>query len=236
MARGRIIANDITKDKRVSDLSDDTSRLAFTWLVTFADCEGRTHGDPALIRSILFPRREDITIKQMEVYIREWADLGLVIWYECNGDKWIQFPAFAKHQKGFDKRHEPDSVHPPPPDVPDNVQDGCADDVRTTPVQCTAEEKRSEVNRNEDADKDLPALSGDLTTGQRYFLSSFGAKRFQTKIQRETVGLLEQQYGLGKLQECVDWAAKVGMSRGRAVVSIEKAIKTWNDSGKVDLR
>ncbi len=101
MARGRIIANDITKDKRVSDLSDDTSRLAFTWLVTFADCEGRTHGDPALIRSILFPRREDITIKQMEVYIREWADLGLVIWYECNGDKWIQFPAFAKHQKAL---------------------------------------------------------------------------------------------------------------------------------------
>ena len=104
MARGRIIASEITKDKRVNDLSDDTSRLAFTWLVTFADREGRTHGDPALVRSTLFPRRDDITIEQMESYLREWADAGLVIWYEANGDKWIQFPAFANHQKGFDQR------------------------------------------------------------------------------------------------------------------------------------
>jgi len=117
--------------------------------VTFADCEGRTHGDPSLVRSTLFPRRDDITNEQMESYIKEWAAAGLVVWYQSNGDRWIQFPAFTKHQKGFDKRHEPDSVHPPPPDVPDNVQDGCTDNVRTMPVQCTAEVKRSEVNRKE---------------------------------------------------------------------------------------
>jgi len=149
MARGRIIISEITKDKRISDLSDDTSRLAFTWLVTFADREGRTHGDPALVRSALFPRREDITIEQMARYIGEWADAGLVVWYECGGDKWIQFPAFDKHQKGFDQRHEPDSVHPPPPGHPDNVQGGCTEVVRTKPVQSTAEMKRKEVNRKE---------------------------------------------------------------------------------------
>lgn len=236
MARGRIIANEITRDKRVNDLSDDTSRLAFTWLVTFADCEGRTHGDPSLIRSILFPRRDDISIKQMESYIAEWAEAGLVIWYKCNGDRWIQFPAFAKHQKGFDKRHEPDSAHPPPPDSPDNVQNGCTDDVRTTPVQSTAEEKRSEVNRKEAASKDLPALSGELSEGQRYFLSAFGAKRFKTRIQREAVGALEEKYGSDTLNECIDWAAKRGMNMGSAVVSIEKAIKKWGDNGKAVLR
>ena len=121
--------------------------------------------------------------------------------------------------------------------------------IRTSTEKRTSAQKRNETSAQKrthnihdkhdihDVGKtELPTLPSELTPGQRYFLSSFGAKRFQTKIQRETVGLLEQQYGLGKLQECVDWAAKVGMSRGRAVVSIEKAIKTWNDSGKVDLR
>jgi len=143
MARGRIIVSDITKDKRVNDLSDDTSRLAFTWLVTFADSAGRTHGDPAVVRSMLFPRREDVTIAQMARYIGEWAACGLVVWYECDGDQWIAFPSFAKHQVGFDKRHEPKSTIPDPPQtMPDSEPDG----VRTLYVQSTAEVKRSEVN------------------------------------------------------------------------------------------
>ena len=66
MAKARMISNGIAQDKRVHQLSDDISRLAYTWLITFADCEGRTPGDPAIVRAMLFPRREDITIAQME--------------------------------------------------------------------------------------------------------------------------------------------------------------------------
>lgn len=115
MARGRFVSSEITKDKRINDLSDDTSRLAFTWLITFADSEGRTFGDPALVRSILFPRRSDISIEQMETYIREWAELGLVQWYKAANDLWIFFPAFDKHQVGLRKDREAPSTYPPPP-------------------------------------------------------------------------------------------------------------------------
>jgi DnaD/phage-associated family protein len=128
MARGRMIDNAIAQDKRINQLMDDTSRLAFTWLITFADVEGRTPGDPAVVRSILFPRREDITIAQMEGYIRQWADLGLIVWYESKDDMWIYFPAFFNHNK-VNKDHEARSTIPPPPDnvntkinqTPDNV-------------------------------------------------------------------------------------------------------------------
>ena len=117
MARGRIITNAIAHDKRINQLMDDTSRLAYTWLVTFADCEGRTPGDPAVVRSMLFPRREDITIAQMEGYIRQWHDLGLVIWYEAKDDMWIYFPAFFNHNR-VNKEHEAASKIPePPPDL-----------------------------------------------------------------------------------------------------------------------
>lgn len=136
MARGRIIANEITRDVKINKLSDDTSRLAFTWLVTFADKEGRTHGDPAIVRSMVFPRRDDVSVAQMETYIREWENLGLIVWYFANEDYWISFPRFDKNQPGLRKEREPDSIIPPPngdclPDdsrkddgnIPDNIPD-----------------------------------------------------------------------------------------------------------------
>jgi hypothetical protein len=122
MARGRFITNEITKDKRINDLSNDKSRLAFTWLITFADSEGRTHGDPALVRSMLFPRRTDVTVEQIEACIREWADAGLIVWYEAEGDQWIYFPNFEKHQVGLRKDREPASAIPAPPEIPEPPQ------------------------------------------------------------------------------------------------------------------
>jgi len=119
MARGRIIINEVVKDKRINDLCNDTSRLGFTWLITFADVEGRTHGDPALLRSMLFPRRSDITVEQMEKYIIEWHLAGLVEWYEAEGDLWITLPNFDKHQVGLRKDREPASNIPDPIDGTD---------------------------------------------------------------------------------------------------------------------
>jgi hypothetical protein len=132
MARGRMINSKITLNKAVNDLSDDTSRLAFTWLITFADVEGRTYGDPAVVRSMLFPRRTDITVEQMEGYIREWHDAGLVIWYEADDDQWIAFPKFDENQRGLDRRKEQGSTIPEPNDsVPSTGQ------VRTDSVPGT---------------------------------------------------------------------------------------------------
>lgn len=133
MARGRIISNAITGDKKVNDLSDDTSRLAFTWLITFADVDGRTNGDPALLRSMLFPRRRDITIEQIEGYIREWHNAGLIIWYEANGDWYIAFPNFAKHQPWLRKDREAESIIPPPPIEQTNSDSSPAEIPQTIP-------------------------------------------------------------------------------------------------------
>lgn len=113
MAAGRIINSVICKDKKVSELSDDTCRLAFTWLLTFADKEGRTYGDPSIVRSMLFPRRDDFTNTQMEKYIAEWQEKGMVFWYEVDGDKYISFPNFEKNQPNLRKDREAESIIPP---------------------------------------------------------------------------------------------------------------------------
>ena len=153
MARGRIITNEITKDRQVNELSSDTSRLAFTWLVTFADKEGRTYGDPALVRSMLFPRRDDITIEQMTIYIEEWQAAGFIEWYEAGGDKWIFFTAFAKNQPGLRKEKEPDSRIPPPPGYSPTPADDdaeCPPEVRQDGAECPPDipDKEREVEEN----------------------------------------------------------------------------------------
>lgn len=116
MAQGRFVSSRICRDKRVHDLSDDTSRLGFTWLITHLDCEGRVDGDPAIVKSLVFPRREDITAQQMEAYIQEWANTGMVVWYESHGDRYIWYPNFEDHQIGLRKDRESPSRIPPPPD------------------------------------------------------------------------------------------------------------------------
>ena len=146
MAKGRMINNKITGDKRINDLSDDTNRLAFTWLVTFADIEGRTYGDPAMVRSLLFPRRDDVTIERMTKYLQEWHEQGLVIWYEADGDKWIQFSGFKKNQYLRPDR-EPASEIPEPTtgSLPDNCRSN--DDTLTDEIPVKLKEiKRIESN------------------------------------------------------------------------------------------
>lgn len=107
MARGRFISNDVINDKEINDLSSDTSRLAYVFLITIADREGRVSGDPAYLKSLLFPRRYDVNPDMIQEFILEWVEAGFVIWYECsNGEKALRLVNFEKHQKGLRKERE----------------------------------------------------------------------------------------------------------------------------------
>ena len=132
-------------DKKINDLSNDTSRLGFTWLVSFADVEGRTPGDPAIVKSLLFPRRMDITAEQVQLFIQEWAAAGLIIWYEAEDDLWIQFPKFDENQKGLRKDREAPS-HIPAPSLRSNS--GATPDeipVKLTEVKLTENNRAAEI-------------------------------------------------------------------------------------------
>ena len=72
------------------------------------------HGDPSLLKKIVFPRRDDITTEQMEQFIIEWAEAKLIYWYESNGDKWIQFLKFRENQPNLRYEREATSSIPPP--------------------------------------------------------------------------------------------------------------------------
>ena len=107
MARGRFISNDVIADKEIHNLSSDTSRLAYIFLITLADCEGRVVGDPVYLASLLFPRRREVTPEMITGFIIEWIKAGFIIWYfNEDGEKAIQLVNWEKHQKGLRKDRE----------------------------------------------------------------------------------------------------------------------------------
>jgi hypothetical protein len=136
MARGRIVNAKICMDKDVHALSCDTSRLAYTWTIPHLDREGRMYGDPALVKSMIFPRRIDVTIEQMQQYITDWVKNGLVIRYVVDGEPYLYFPGFEKNQPGLRKDREPESLIPSPEegeiqDEPEDIQDVTAEEDTT---------------------------------------------------------------------------------------------------------
>lgn len=143
MARGRFIGKEISLDEKVAALSDDTARLLFTWTIAHLDREGRTYGEPHLIKAQVFPRQKISTIR-IEKYLLEMEDMGIIIRYSSenagqnhkisaessNGveknrklfqisrikERYLSYPNFEKHQIGLRKDKESPSVIPPPPD------------------------------------------------------------------------------------------------------------------------
>lgn len=112
MAKGRMISKAISLDEKVNALSDDTCRLLFTWLITHLDCEGRMHGDPQTVKSIVFPRRNS-SAKKIEKYLKELQNCALISRYSVNGNEYLWMKNFQKHQVGLNKDREARSQIPP---------------------------------------------------------------------------------------------------------------------------
>jgi len=112
MARGRMISKSISLDEKVNALSDDACRLLFTWLIPHLDCEGRMHGDPITVKSIVFPRRK-ISAGKVEKYLKELEKNELILRYSVDGNQYLSAPNFEKHQVGLRKTQESPSQIPP---------------------------------------------------------------------------------------------------------------------------
>lgn len=128
MARGRMISKAISLDEKVNALSDDTARLLFTWLVTHLDCEGRMHGDPTTVKSVVFPRR-NISTRRIEKYLKELEKTELILRYSVNGNDYLWMKSFEKHQTGLKKDREAQSQIPP------FAQDLIRSKVEETPIE-----------------------------------------------------------------------------------------------------
>ena len=116
MARGRMLNKSISGSVKFHNLSDDTCRLLATWIIAHLDMRGVFYGDPAMVRSVVFPRRTDVTIEQVERYLCEMESAGLMWRFRCKGDVWQMWPGFTGEQAGMRADRE-SSPFPTPPDA-----------------------------------------------------------------------------------------------------------------------
>jgi len=117
MARGRMLNNSVCASKKFHDLPDDTCRLMATWTISMLDVQGVFYGDPAMVKSIIFPRRMDITIEQVAGYLDAMEQVDLIRRFEAKGETWQWWPGFMSNQAGLRVDRETPS-HPAPPMMP----------------------------------------------------------------------------------------------------------------------
>lgn len=98
MARKRMIDPSFWIDEKLGTMSPIV-RLLFMGLISNSDDEGRLVGHPALVKSIVFPYDIDVSIQQVEEYLQQIHEKGLIQIYSVNNQTYIQVNKFKKYQK-----------------------------------------------------------------------------------------------------------------------------------------
>ena len=118
MNQKRLIYTNIWASEQVGKLSVE-ARLLFIGLITLGDDDGILRGNPAYLRSMIFPYDDDIDVASVEKFLKEIVDQKLIIAYEVENIKYIYHPNWLRFQKLRNDRYTP-TTYP----VPQSFQGG----------------------------------------------------------------------------------------------------------------
>lgn len=105
MAEKRMIHKSISVSETVNlGLTDIFHMLLFSWMIPHFDDFGRMAGSPAKVKALVCPLLLNKSAKEVETAITEMDQIGLIYWYEVEGQKYIQAVNFEEHQPGLHKR------------------------------------------------------------------------------------------------------------------------------------
>lgn len=129
MPRGRVVSKGVSTNDQLAGVSIPAA-LLFTWCIPHLDREGRFHGSPALIKSLVFPLRKDIQEEHVPALLYELGDAGLIRWYEVQNRRYVEFPGFKNHHPASQLEREAPSDFPP--STSKNAQDLLMSSARPT--------------------------------------------------------------------------------------------------------
>lgn len=96
--RIRTIKPELFRDQVLQRLPRD-QRLLFIGLFSHADDHGRIEGDPALLRSTIFPCDADISVKRLASWLSSLEDNGFIRCYQAAGQPFVDLPSWTRNQK-----------------------------------------------------------------------------------------------------------------------------------------
>ena len=101
----RVIKESIKTSEQIDSLTWFEETLYYRLLVT-ADDYGCFDGRASLIKSELFPLKENVTKKSVEDAVSKLVKVGLLCKYTANGKPYLFFPTWEKHQRIRNKRRK----------------------------------------------------------------------------------------------------------------------------------
>ena len=96
MARSRIVKPEFWDDEKLSTVSRD-ARLTFIGMRTHSDDYGVVKGHHAWLKHHIFPY-DEIKITEFQKWITELENIGVIMSYAVNGEKYYNIKNFTKHQ------------------------------------------------------------------------------------------------------------------------------------------
>jgi len=115
MARGRMLQNRISKSKKLAELSSDTVRLLYTWMLSHLDVNGNFYADPIMVNNIVFTRLNK-SANDVQNALNELEQKGLIERYEIDGETYLNYPDFYEKQPKIQRDREAS------PEIPDKLK------------------------------------------------------------------------------------------------------------------
>ncbi len=134
----RIIKESVCTSESIDQLSWFEEVLFYRMIVN-CDDYGRFDGRPAVIKSRLFPLKDNITAKSIDAAINKLVSAELVVLYVFEGKPYLHLPSWDKHQQIRAKR----SKYPAPADAITSFDSTCNQMLSNVPVIQSESESES---------------------------------------------------------------------------------------------
>ena len=159
----------ISKSRKFAALKSDKARLLYLMILPHLDAEGRTEADSGILKGTVCPYVKSITQRSISVLLRGLAETGLIILYETDGERYLEFEKFEDFNR-INKDKEAKSDIPAP--------SGLQRSAIVTPGKV----KLREVKENISKEKFLDFV---FLTQEEYqkLIKKFGKKAVATKIE-----------------------------------------------------
>lgn len=115
MAEGRFLSKSISYSLQLASVSFVTETVFYRCL-PHLDVDGRMRGEPSVVRAMIAPLKDSLTLEMLETALAELERAGLLERYTVNGACVIAFPGFDRHQRLRRDREAPSKLPPKPPE------------------------------------------------------------------------------------------------------------------------
>lgn len=207
MPEGRMLKKAICKSRKMAELDSDSARLLYVIMLPYLDIEGRLEADPYLIKGRIVPRLKDWDLPKIETCLMELVKCKMILLYQNDGDRYLQFTKFKDHQKLYPSKESSSKIPKPPKkndaNLEENQEDGLItpDKLLRTPDKLPASKVKKSKEKQSKEKKIL--LSNEIFS---YWQKTMNLSRskFTDGRKQKIKTRLDEGYTINDIKKAID--------------------------------